>query len=262
MKKAFILLLFLLIPFTKCLAGITVLDGLSHEYTVNQGSRIEGKITLRNSGVEPQQVRVYQTDYLFFATGDNIFGEPGSIPRSNAKWISFSPSRLTILPNETTFVYYQIQVPEKTDLPGSYWSMLMVEPFEEKTPETIRKGLGVQTVIRYGIQIVTDVGMKPEPKIRFLDKKLITENEKRIFQIDIENTGNTWLSPSVLVELYDQKGKNTGRFESGKLRIYPGCSVRHQVDFTEVPKGLHRVLVVADNKDGFAVGAQYDLEVR
>ena len=262
MKKVFILFFLLMLCSMDCLAGITILEGLSQEYKVNHGSKIDGKITLKNNGEVPQQVKIYQTDYLFFANGEDLYGEPGSLPRSNAKWLTFSPSRLTILPKETEFIYYQIQVPEKLDLPGTYWSMLMIEPFQEKTPESAQKGIGIQTVIRYGIQILTDAGMKPDQKILFLDKKLIAENGRKIFQIDIENIGESWLSPSVWVEVYDQEGKNTGRFESNKLRIYPGCSVRHQVDFTEIPKGQYRVLVIADNRDGFAVGAQYDLEVK
>jgi len=261
-KKVFILFFLLLLPLTDCLAGITILEGLSREFKGSHGSKIEGKITLKNNEEVPQQVKIYQTDYLFFANGENLYGEPGSLPRSNARWLTFSPSRLTILPKEAASIYYQIQVPEKLDLAGTYWSMLMIEPFQENTPESAQKGFGIQTVIRYGIQIVTDVGMQPDQKILFLDKKLIAENGRKIFQIDIENIGGRWLSPSVWVEVYDQEGKNTGRFESNKLRIYPNCSVRHRVDFTEIPKGQYRVLVIADNGDGFAVGAQYDLEVK
>ncbi|MDO9028751.1 MAG: hypothetical protein Q7U68_07855, partial [Candidatus Roizmanbacteria bacterium] len=64
---------------------------------------------------------------------------------------------------------------------------------------------------------------------------------KKLFQFDSENIGERWLSPLGWVELYNKEGINIGHFESSRLRIYPGCSVRHKVDLTDVAKGRHKV---------------------
>jgi hypothetical protein len=247
-------------------AGVSVIGGLSREKNVKPGERFEGIIHLKNNGDGSCQVKIYHTDYLFYADGRNIYGEPGGISRSNANWISLSPVRLTVPPKETASVSYAVQVPDAPDLKGSYWSMVMVEAIPESSPESLteEKGkvkVGIQTIMRYGIQIITNIGGTGERRIRFLDKKLISQDGKRVFQFDIENTGERSLSPSVWVELYSKDGMNTGRFESSRLRIYPGCSVQHKVDFTDVPKGKYKALVVADNGDENVFGAQYDLEM-
>lgn len=266
MKKVLFLFLFFFISANLCLAGVSVIGGLSREKTVKPGEKFEGIILLKNTGERPADVKVYQTDYLFYADGKNIYGEPGGIPRSNAKWISLSPVRLTVPPKETASVSYAVKVPENPDLKGTYWSVVMVEPVSETSPESTKeeKGkvkVGIQTIMRYGIQIITNFSDAGERKIRFLDKKLISQDRKRVFQFDIENIGERSLSPVVWVELYNKDGINIGRFESSRLRIYPGCSVRHKVDLTDVPKGWHKALVVADNGDEYVFGAQYDLEM-
>lgn len=263
------------------LAGVVVVGELTHEKTLEPGQRIEGSIELRNTGESEYQVRVYQTDYLFRADGSNLYGDPGSADRSNAGWFSVSPNRLTIPPHQKALVYYSgqvpqvrqlasvnndLQIPVGADLTGTYWSMVMIEPVPEAGVQTAedeagKVKLGIQTKVRYGIQIVTNVGDEGTPQIRFLDKKLSRRQNKTVLQMDIENTGKRWLSPRVWVELYDSQGAQAGRFEGEKKRIYPGCSVRQTVDLGDVPRGIYKALVVVDNGDQYVFGARYDIGI-
>lgn len=143
----------------------------------------------------------------------------------------------------------------------------MVESIPPITPESKKnkrkKGeFGIETRIRYGIQIVTHIMDTGTSNVRFLDKKLINKKGKRILQLDIENTGERLLVPLVWAEFYNEKGINTGRFESKKLRIYPECSVRHSFDLSTVKKDKYKVLVIVDNGDGHVFGAQYNLRIK
>jgi hypothetical protein len=262
-------------------AGVVVVGELTHEKTLEPGQRIEGSIELRNTGESECQVRVYQTDYLFRADGSNLYGDPGSADRSNAGWFSISPNRLTIPPHQKALVYYSGQVPQVQQLAsvnndlqmsvgagpaGTYWSMVMIEPVPEAGVQTAedeagKVKLGIQTKVRYGIQIVTNVGDGGAPEIKFLDKKLSHRQNKTVLQMDIENTGERWLSPRVWVELYDSQGAQAGRFEGEKKRIYPGCSVRQMVDLGDVPRGRYKALVVVDNGDQYVFGARYDIGI-
>jgi len=262
-------------------AGVSVIGGLTREESVQPGEKFEGTIKLQNTGETSCQVNVYQTDYLFFADGSNNYGEPGSTIRSNAKWISVSPRRLTIPPQEEALIHYSGQVPPIMQLAsvyndlgqaqsqasvGTYWSMIMIEPMPEASPEAVENepgdvSFGIQTKVRYGIQIVSNIGDTGVPKIKFLDKRLLTEDETTILQLDIENVGERWLSPDVWVELYDKDGGKVGRFEGQKKRIYPGCSVRHKVELAGVAEGEYKVLVVVDNGDQYVFGARYDLGI-
>lgn len=265
MKRVFsvsLFLIFLIVSTDFCFAGISVVGGLTQEKIANPGpgDKFERTILLKNTEKKPLGVKIYKTDYLFYSDGTTLYGEPGGVPRSNASWITISPNRLTIHPGETVPVHYAVRVPDDPDLKGTYWGMVMVEPLAEAASEENGK-FGIQTVVRYGIQVVTHIGNSGTRQIKFSDKKLIVADGKRKLQIDMENIGERGLSPSVWTELYDQQGKLVGRFESSQLRIYPGCSVRHHVNLTDVPEGRYKALVVADNGDEYIFGAQYNLEI-
>lgn len=247
-------------------ASVSVVGGLSREMTVQIGQTYQGIIFLKNHGEKSQEVKLYQTDYLFFSDGTNIYGEPGELERSNANWLSLSPTRVEVPPGGTVSISYILEVPDNDSLVGTYWSMLMVEPLVEmkELPENDQTRLGIRQVVRYGMQFVTHIGDTGRCELKFPThpKLLVKKKEgRKVFQLDLENTGQHSLRPEVWVELYNEEGLLIGRFESGRKRIYPGTSVRHSIDLSDVPKGKYDVLVVADNGDDyFPVGAQYTLD--
>lgn len=246
-------------------AGISVVGGLSHEKSAGPGEVYKGVIYIGNTADEPQEVKVYQTDYLFFCDGSNIYGEPGKTPRSNADWISFSPRRFTIPPRGRSPVNYTVKAPDGGTLAGTYWSMLMVEGVSRDSPEfsgaeESRVQVGIRQVMRYGIQMVTHIGDTGTRKLKFLDTKLLKEGEKRVLQVDMENIGERWMRPFLWADLYDEKGSYIGRFEGGRLRIYPGASVRFRVDLSQAPEGKYKALVVADCGGDDIFGATYTLK--
>lgn len=139
----------------------------------------------------------------------------------------------------------------------------MIEPMETDSQVISDKRgngrMGVQTLVRYGVQIVTDIGEAGAGDIRFRDTRLVEDGDRRLLEIDLENIGDMWLSPSFSVELYDEDGNHAFHFDSRRQRIYPGCSVRHRLDLASVPEGKYKALAIADNRDDYVFGAQYDL---
>ncbi len=83
-------LAFLLLPALPSFSIIAVNGSLGRQYEVAPGKSYEGTIELMNPDAAPQEVRVYQTDYSFSSDGTVAYGEPGRLPRSNARWIRFS----------------------------------------------------------------------------------------------------------------------------------------------------------------------------
>ena len=247
--------------------NILVVGEMTREAKAGPGDKAEGKLILRNNGDKPQDVKVYQTDYHFTAAGNNTYGEPGKLPRSNAAWFDFTPKQLTVPAQGTATVYYTAQVPKDDTLKGTYWSMLMVEPLAVDSPESTgtdhnKVKVGVRTVTRYGIQFVTNIGEAAKADIRFLDRQLVARDKRILLQADVENTGERWLSPTVWIELYDKDGATVGRFSSSRQRVFPGCSARFTIDLTDVPKGKYNALTVADNGDDNVFGTQAEVEIK
>ena len=69
-----------------------VIGGLTYEHTATPGEEYTGEIILRNHSEDPEEVKVYQTDYFFYADQRVIYGDPGKLPRSNASWITYTPN--------------------------------------------------------------------------------------------------------------------------------------------------------------------------
>lgn len=246
--------------------GVSVVGSLARSTAVQPGASFDGVILLQNNSAEPADVRVSQVDYLFYADGSNNYGEPGTAPRSNARWLTVTPALLKLGPRETQSVRYKGTAPADSKLRGTFWSMIMVEPNSAApiTPgdEAGKVAVGLQTTIRFAVQIVTEVGRDATKSLRVLEKSLVQADGKRTLQLDIGNDGEQLLIPAMSVELFDEKGASVGRFDAGRTRIYPECSVRAKADLSSVPPGKYVAMVLLDSGDAQVMGAQYDLELQ
>jgi hypothetical protein len=266
MKRPLLFLIVFLLFLPSSRAGISVIGNLARTTTIKPGDPFEGVILVKNNGNAPAEARIFQSDYLAHCDGSNDYGEPGHTPRSNANWITLSPSRLKLAPGETQPVRYKGRAPADAKLRGSYWSMIIVEPGSapaitpEGKPDTV--AVGLQTTVRFAVQIVTEIGKTGTRSLQVLQKCLLQVDGKRFFQLDIGNDGERLLIPAIGVELFDQKGASLGRFDAGRTRIYPTCSVRAKIDLTDLPCGKYVAMVLLDSGDAQVMGAQYDLELQ
>ena len=150
-------------------------------------------------------------------------------------------------------------MPSVRDRDGRHDSLPATLPLGPGSPQTIQ--VGVQTVIRYAIQIITNFEKNSDKSLRFIEKHLeIKENEK-FFQIDLENTGNRLVKATVWIEIYDNKGVSLGRFDAGNSRIFPTCSSRFRADLSQLPQGKYTALLIADIGNDKVFGARYKLKI-
>jgi P pilus assembly chaperone PapD len=245
---------------------VQVEGSLCRTHVLDPGGRAEGTIALSNVDALAGNVRVYQTDYRFDATGSAWYDDPGTQPRSNANWIMVTPRVLSVAPGEHASVSYVVQVPKDDNLAGTYWSVLMVEPDSPPAAPVAADGkrvaVGIRTVFRYAIQISVQIGQTGKAELQFADKRIVTQDGKRLLQIDVANPGERGLQPIVWGEFYSADGQLAKRVESRRMRVYPGCAGRFQLDITELPVGKYESLIVADNGDDNVFGARYSFEIQ
>ena len=247
---------------------IQVEGSLARDHVVAPGDRVQDVVKVTNVGTSPTQVKSYLSDYSY-RLDQSRYEAPGTMPRSNAAWITVTPSLLVLAPGESAEVIVQTQVPAGGHLEGSYWSMVMVEPQAPATAPTQEPGkmvLGVQSVFRYGIQILTTVGRTGSADVKFANCACVKQGPdgqaQRRVQVDLENTGSQALRPLVWAEFHDASGMLVKRVESPKARLYPGCVQRYELDVTDVAPGRYTVLAIADNGDENVFGARYELDLR
>ncbi len=246
-------------------AGVFVNSDMTQEKVATPGETYRGTIVLKNLADTPAEAKIYQTDYRFTADGSNEYGEPGRLPRSNARWVSLSRELVTVPPKGTELLDYEVTVPGGSSLSGSYWSLIMVEPIAPDSGESaaeLPEGTArIKQTLRYGIQVVTHLGSPGPAGLEFTNPQVIKENDQRFFAIDVENTGQRLLRPTLSLDLYSASGNPIGKFQGIATRLFPGTSARFKIDLGNTPKGQFLGLVVADGTGDNLFGANVELEI-
>ncbi len=258
--KLFFSLFYFLFVLSSAHSNIVILNGLSHSHDVKIGAKQRGHIELQNTKSSKQAVKVYQRDYFFQHNGETHYDPIGSHDRSNGHWIDINPTYIVLEAEEKSIISYNISTPKNDSLFGTYWSVIMIEGIEPEQGGNIKSGLNVKTVVRYAIQIATNIKENSESSLEFIDIKL-PENI-RTLEIDIKNNGDLLLKPLVSIELFDTNGSSAGKVIADRKKIYPDTSVRFLLDIKEFEQGKYKALVIADCNDEEVFGINLTLELK
>lgn len=242
-------------------AQIAVLTNTVEERIAGPGESYRGSIVVLNTTGIEQRVRLYQTDYGFSADGTSDFAEPGSLPRSNAGWVTPASQQLVLPPNAQMPIAYTVRVPSGGDLSGTYWSTIMVEGAESGSPGARGGSVGLATVIRYAVQVATHIQASGTRKIQFSAPRTGTDSSgHRSLDVVLMNAGERAYRPVVWVELYDSLGELRGKAEQTRGLLYPGTSVKQSFLFADVPQGSYKAILFADTGDDAIFATQYRLD--
>ncbi|MCL2064990.1 MAG: hypothetical protein FWG98_11575 [Candidatus Cloacimonetes bacterium] len=248
-SKTFYVFLFLWLFILKGLLGnFFVQDELTKVFNVSTGDIVNSSILLSNPTERAVSIRVYQGDYIQNSESDNLTVRAGSSPRSNAHWIRFQSS-VTIPPNQTFSLPFTINIPNQSDLTGSFWSILFVEEVNEmdvSDPEIIVLNL------RTGVQIINNIANTAQIDVLFSDFAYEVDYVSMI----LKNTGNLWLQASVKIDVYNDGAELVGSFVSERNRIYPEFSRRVQIPVNLQTNTNYHAIIVADCGNGNIFGHQ------
>jgi hypothetical protein len=245
-------------------AQIAVVGNTVEEHVSAPGDRYTGTIIVRNLTQQVQPVRIYQTDYLFYADGTSHFDDPGSNPRSNARWVTPAIRSLLVPAMGEMTVTYTVAVPANDSLSGSYWSTIMVEgaPSEGGASSGGRPQVGVGAVMRYAVQVATHINATGSRKVTFVNPRFLTNpaDSTQSFEIEVQNAGDRAYRPALWIEVYDEQG--TLRFNKRQERglLYPGTSLKQLFELGKLPHGTYRAVVFADSGEDAVFASQYTLK--
>lgn len=217
---------------------------LTQRYEISPGEEKSGRIRLRNDSGKPMRYQIKQADWRFLYSGESHFDPPGTNPRSNAGWVRLSSSFLELPPGAAEDLYYTIKAPDSFTGKGAFWSLFLIER-EEEERQPVSGGIAVK--VRYANLVLTsfDGG---EAQLRFLK---VGKDEKGFLRLDVENSGETFMEPELVLRLFDEKGAPLDPVTLPKEKILPGCSVRYRIDmarYGEAP--LKGFAILADKKGG------------
>lgn len=258
--------LFYLIPFcalslwSYCEANVR--GDLTHSFASKPGENLRGKITIGNDRDQQEEVLLQINDYSFNCNGEVYFEDPGTYPRSNASWLQLHTDRVVIPPKSEVDIFYTIEVPEKITLPGSYWSVILVEPQSPVGPTMSlnqENQVCVNVKIRYANHIITTIG-NPQAKLKVLAKQLGVLNQTKVLNVDVANTGEIYLDPKLTLKIYDSKGKPLQTLNAPKQRLYPETSVRYSINISTLSPGEYNAFLILDAGNDHLFGDRFEFK--
>ncbi len=253
MKKIkFILTVLLMVSFKgTILANVIILNGLTHVHNGQKGKQIKGEIVLQNlNKVSAQRVTVYLQDVLQSCDGKTEYKDIGSHPRSLGNWITFNTSEKLLNPNEKFVITYFINIPNEINVDnidyGSFWSALMVD-VDKPINEDNQYGVQINSKIRYGVQIIANVGDRLNPEIQF-ESIAIAKNASgnQALDVVVRNNGFYLVQPTLILELFDKNGESIKKIEALFKKVYPSNCKGFEMEILDVPMGDYEAVLVAD----------------
>jgi len=258
----FILIFFTLSLYTfiQLSANIVVLNGLTHENSCLPGEKYRESIQIQNAGTEPRTVKVYVRDYWYSYSGESRHDEPGTMNRSNATWIEYSPKLVTLAPKEKTLIDFEVSAPAVDSLNGTYWSVIMVEGVKQQDT-TASAGVKINTAIRYAVQVITNIGKTGTRDLKFVGLELGEQDEESLLNVAVENAGERLLKPELSVELFNEAGESVGVFKAERRKALPGTSILLSLVLKGVEAGSYAAVLVANCDEDHIFGTNITLEI-
>lgn len=241
--------------------SIVVLNGLTHEQTINAGESYKGTIDIQNTADIERTVKVYLRDYLFNYKGESTHDAPGTVERSNSGWITFNPELMNLEPGEKATIEYQVNVPNSDSLRGTYWSVIMIEGVIPPDTSNTNTGVTINTAIRYAVQIVSNIGNTGTSDLQFLGLELAKDGQNNIINVVVENTGERQLRPEIALELFDEKGNSAGVIKSERRKTFPGTSILTTLNLEGIEPGKYTGVLVADCDEDHVFGTNVSFEL-
>lgn len=251
--------LFLFLFPTAVLGRVSVLSGLTQIHKLQTGNQVTGKLILKNESSRASRVVIYQQD-LMASCGESLGYFPvNSHAKSMAKWVKPAVDERVLAPNEEYTLFYTIDVPAQGVETGSYWSVLMIEAADPLKEET-SQGLKINSVVRYAIQLIGEMGAPEFPTLSVEDVEVVRNQDRLSLNVRVRNNGLFSTIGKIQLEVYNDKQEKIQTFQGASKRVYPAYCNQFEVELKELPKGKYDCILILDNgRDLF--GSTVNLEI-
>lgn len=258
--KKLILAFFFCLFFIKVSAAVIVQNGLTHIHEISQNGSTAGKVILKNIGSKDEQIKVYFYDLKTECSGNIVYNEPGSQSRTLNPYLKVSSTDYILKPGEEYELIYQIDL-TKNNLNGSLWSIMMIEIVEPFSKNTKNAGIEIGSKIRYGVQLIANIGENEAKAFAFSDIKLSDDgNGLKVIAASLENNGDYLVQPIVNIQLFDKDGVKVKEINVPTKKIYPQNCQIFQLPVEEIPSGKYQAVLLAEYEEE-TIGINIELEL-
>jgi hypothetical protein len=180
---------------------------------------------------------------------------------SLAPFLNTSVSEAELAPGEEYELIYKIDLSQSTLSTGTLWSLLMIEVIKPISETKTEGGFSVGSKIRYGVQIISNIGMKEVPLLQFTQVQLGKDlDENKLLEASLENMGSFIALPLVEIQIYNSKGEKVKDLSVPSKKVYPKNCQKFQLPLADLESGKYKAVLFAEYLQS-TIGLNIDLEI-
>lgn len=192
------------------------------------GETIQKTIKVKNGTKSTQYISSGAEDFIIDTDGKTpipVDGKEGLSERfSLASWLTVSPTRFSLRPNQTQVLDVLIQIPRDA-LPGGHYAMVLHEKGGTTSfnpNEGGSKGsASIATRVGSLLYVIVDGPINEEAYIRNLKVPTFQEYGPVSISFEVENRSDIHIRPSSSVEIYDLFGQKIFTSKVDEKNIFP-----------------------------------------
>jgi hypothetical protein len=194
--------------------------------SVSPGDRVNKSLTVSNTSAEELHVKIYWEDFQYQPPYDGTkkFFPAGVGPASASKWVTYSPSEITLPPYGKQRIDYSISIPNQLDV--GYYGVL----FFERTGATIKDVSGLDIITRVGCLFF----IEPKDAVRKASIEKVSVNGSKITG-DFVNESAITLIPRMVYYITEEGGMVKDRGELKKIYVPAKATASWELP---IPAGL------------------------
>ncbi len=213
----------------------------------------------------PVKMSVFLADWDQDIDGNLKIAPAGTLPRSFASRIDFSPSDFLLNPGQGQKVNFTVNLPPEEK--GPHWAMFLVRSDKYVTSEVDieeKKKLVVKASVFYGVKLrqIDPSTARREGKV--VRAEVISSEESDPFLKVVavfENTGTTFLKVGGRIEFRDEKGETVDTIQVQNFSVLPGAKRKIESNCKkELPLGEYIALVILDFGGDYLVAGQVNFK--
>lgn len=211
-----------------------------NERQASFGEVYTGTFLLANTSSKDKLLRITKADVALSSFGEPHYFSAGTMLKSNANWIDFSPEQLVLKAGEETHISYTVSVPDGHIKSGRYWSALLIN--EEDTEWDATKP---RDPTKTAIQITTHVQRDNNFRLKIKDTRLVQIENRPAIEVAIENPSQRFLNANIWAEIYDQSGHYVERYMGQTVKLAPGQNTTTQIELDGLRVGKYKAILAS-----------------
>lgn len=206
-------------------------------------------IKVTNAGSQPLVLNTSLQDFYRDTLGNKVYSAAGTLPASNAKWLTIIPLQLNLAAGETKDVTVTMTAPPGQVKPVTN-SMLFLTQINAQKPVTTtdknQRKVGVIIKLEVGIHIYNTLPGLSRQDMEFTafeDRGTDHKDSTRLLALTVVNNGEVSTDARVRFELTNKSTGEENKLPPAAITMLPGAK---QVIYFHAPAGLAKGTYLAE----------------